>query len=52
MKRVLRFGRDMMPSVKKEKTTFSKKPRLFRRLKKIAIKMETLRMQKDLEDGA
>lgn len=50
MKRVLRFGKDMLPKKEKQKTVFSKKPRLFRRMKKVSVKMETLRLQKDLND--
>ncbi len=48
MKRSLRFGKDMMPKKEKPKNVLSKKPRLFRRMKKVSIKLETLQLQKDL----
>jgi hypothetical protein len=52
MKRSLRFGKDMMPRKEKPKTVLSKKPRPFRKMKRVSIKMETLNLQKDLEDDA
>lgn len=46
----MRFGKDMIPRKEKPKSVLSKKPRLFRKMKKVSIKMETLNLQKDLED--
>lgn len=48
-KRICRFGKDMMPKKEKPKTTLSKKPRPYRKMKMPSVKMETLSMQKDLE---
>jgi hypothetical protein len=50
MKRTLRFGKDMMPKKEKPKSVLSKKPGLFRRMKKVSMKLETLQLQKDLND--
>jgi len=49
-KRTLRFGKDMMPKKEKEKSVLSKKPRPFRKLKRIKLKLDILDLQKDLED--
>jgi len=48
MKRVLRFGKDMMPNKEKPKSVISKKPRLFRKMKIAKIKLESLALQKDI----
>lgn len=50
MRRTLRFGKDMMPKKEKPKSVLSKKPRPFRRMKMAKIKLETLELQKDLND--
>ena len=49
MKRIARFGKDMMPKKEKPKKVMSKKPRPFRKLKRIQLKMEILSLQKDLD---
>lgn len=50
MKRVLRFGKDMIPRKEKPKTVMSKKPRPFRKLKAPRLNMSILNMMKELED--
>lgn len=50
MKRIARFGKDMLPKKEKAKTTFSKKPRLHRKMKMPSIKMSLVDLQNDLED--
>jgi hypothetical protein len=50
MKRIARFGRDFLPKKEKPKTTFSKKPRLFRKMKMPRVKMEIVNLQRDLEE--
>jgi hypothetical protein len=50
MKRVFRFGKSMMPKRERPKSVLSKKPRPFRRMKMTKIKLETLDLQKDLND--
>jgi hypothetical protein len=50
MKRVARFGKSMLPKKEKPKSTFSKKPRLYRKMKMPIMKMDIIILQKDLED--
>ena len=50
MKRVLRFGRDMVPRKERPKTVLSKRPRPFRMLKAPRLDMPILNMMKDLEE--
>jgi len=49
-RRVFRFGKDMMPRKEKPKSTFSKKPRLFRKMKMPKINFETLNMSREIDD--
>jgi hypothetical protein len=50
MKRIARFGKSMLPKKEKPKSAFSKKPRLYRKMKMPVMKMEIVNLQKDLED--
>lgn len=52
MKRVLRFGKDMIPRKEKPKTVMSKKPRPFRKLKMPRLNMSILNMMKELGDDS
>jgi hypothetical protein len=50
MKRVLRFGKDMVPRKEKPKTVLSKKPRLFRKMKMPKLSLPILDMMKEIEE--
>jgi hypothetical protein len=52
MKRILGFGKDMVPRKQKPKSAISKKPRPYRKLKMPRLDMSILNMMKEMEEDA